>query len=316
MRAIRKLRGLRRRIRNRGRPIILMYHRVANVACDPWHLAVPPDRFADQIEALVQERQVVPLRWLASRLAEGRVPRKTAVVTFDDGYVDVLVNAKPILERHACPATVFLTTGAIGRGEEFWWDELSRIVLESPAVPSELQLELGLAYRWRLADASRAELHVALWRLLLPLDPAQRRDALDFLSDWAGVERRPHAESRALDADEVNRLSSPGFIDIGAHTVSHPSLPLLDPPTRRAELQDSRRVCAELTGTEIDAFAYPFGSFDDASTDDVRDAGFRIACTTERACVHERSDPLRLPRITVGDWDAAGLLRSVEGSAR
>jgi hypothetical protein len=33
---------------------------------------------------------------------------------------------KPVAD---IPATVFLTTGQIGSGEEFWWDELTRIVL-------------------------------------------------------------------------------------------------------------------------------------------------------------------------------------------
>jgi hypothetical protein len=33
------------------------------------------------------------------------------------------------VEAAGIPATVFLTTGQIGRGKEFWWDELARIVL-------------------------------------------------------------------------------------------------------------------------------------------------------------------------------------------
>jgi len=108
-----KLRRAARRLVERDRPVILMYHWVARLAHDPWHLAVSPDRFAEQIEALVQFRHVVPLPWLVAQLAQGRVPRNAAVVTFDDGYADVLGAARPVLERHSCPATVFLMTGAI-----------------------------------------------------------------------------------------------------------------------------------------------------------------------------------------------------------
>ena len=151
MRALRKLRRVARHFVERERPVILMYHRVARVAHDPWQLAISPDRFAEQIEALVQLRRVVPLRWLAAELAQGPCfPEKVAAVTFDDGYADVFAEARPILERYGCPATVFLVTGVIGKSFAFWWDELSRIILETPLLPTELEIEIaGRVHRWR-----------------------------------------------------------------------------------------------------------------------------------------------------------------------
>src|SRR5262245_44463727 len=116
----RMLSALARRLGPRGRPVILMYHRVARVPCDPWGLAVSPERFAEQIDVLVGRRRVIALGALAGALARGDAPRDAAAVTFDDGYADVLTEAVPVLERYGCPATVFLTTGAIGRDGEFW----------------------------------------------------------------------------------------------------------------------------------------------------------------------------------------------------
>lgn len=306
-----------------------MYHRVAKVECDPWELAVRPDLFAQQIEALTRERCVVPLRWLGARLSEGRPPRKAVVVTFDDGYSDVLTNAKPVLERFSCPATVFLTTGAIGSSEEFWWDELPRVILQTSVLPAELEIEVaGRMHRWRLVEsiedpdsepadeearATRQQLHLALWGLLKPLDADSRRRVLDKLSTWAAVDGDSFPASRALDAGEVRRLADRGFIDIGAHTVTHPSMPLLDPVRRREEVVDSRRDCEELTGSKIEAFAYPFGDLDDDSVSTVREAGFSIACSTKYAAITSRADLLRLPRFAVSNWDATELMRRFPG---
>jgi peptidoglycan/xylan/chitin deacetylase (PgdA/CDA1 family) len=204
---------------------------------------------------------------------------------------------------------VFLTTGAVESAHEFWWDELSRIVLESPTLPAQLELEVaGQAHRWRLDDLPRETLHLELWDLLRRLGTGARRDALAAVSTWAGAGSQHRSESRALDPTEVRRLIASGLVEIGAHTVTHPSLPLLDRLERRAEIDESRRACAELAGREVDAFAYPYGDLDDATVRDVRDAGFAIACSVEEAVVTNLSDPLRLPRVAVGNWNAADLL--------
>ena len=325
MRALRKLSRVARHFVERQWPLILMYHRVARVAHDPWQLAVWPDRFAEQIEALVQLRRVVPLRWLAAELARGRVPRKVAAVTFDDGYADVLAEAKPILERYGCPATVFLVTGVIGKSCAFWWDELSRIVLETPLLPTELEIEVaGRVHLWRSdgrlmgsANAgvgddparTREQLHDELWRLLRPLEPQPRGELLIRLSNWAGIEIEAKPAHRPLAAVEVRRLAEPGFIDIGAHTVTHPALPLLDKAKQRSEIEGSRAACEDLIGEPIHTFAYPFGDFDDATAARVRDSGFACACTTIPRRVSMQSDPMLLPRFTVGNWAGEDLAR-------
>jgi peptidoglycan/xylan/chitin deacetylase (PgdA/CDA1 family) len=305
--------------------VILMYHRVARVTSDPWQLAVWPDRFAEQIEALVQLRRVVPLGWLATELARGRVPSKVAVVTFDDGYADVLATARPILEYYSCPATVFLVTGVIGKTSAFWWDELSQIILETPLLPAELVIEIaGRAHRWQtdgrptgsakdgVGDSSavvRQHLHDELWQLLRPLDPAPRWDLLARLCTWAGTEIGANSVHRPLTEEEVRRLAEPGFIDIGAHTMTHPTLPLLDEADQRCEIEGSRAACEELIGEPIHTFAYPFGDFDDVTVTCVRGCGFACACTTVQARLSPRSDPMLLPRFAVRNWAGDDLAR-------
>ena len=321
----RSLETLAGRLGPGGRPIILMYHRVARVTRDPWGLAVSPERFAEQIEVLVQRRRVVPLSMLGEALARGQALRDTAALTFDDGYADVLTGATPVLEHYCAPATVFLTTGAIGRDGEFWWDELSRIVLESSAPLAELDVAIG-GQRYSLDDlvatggriagqlgvdharTTHERLHLALWWLLRPLGLPERRRALDALVAWAGS-ASPPATARALTVAEARALAGSPCIEIGAHAVSHPSLPLLDAEDKRREVRESKAWCETLTGAPIAAFAYPHGDVDAESAATVRDAGFAFACGTDPAAVTRRTDPMRLPRYGVGDWDATEFAR-------
>ena len=305
-----------------------MYHRVARLAHDPWHLAVSPDRFAEQIEALVQFRHVVPLRWLVAQLAQGRVPRNAAVVTFDDGYADVLGAARPVLERHSCPATVFLMTGAIGDDRGFWWDELSSLLFEPSSLPLELRIDIaGHPHGWRTGGklatdggrdgpiVVREQLHDELWRLLRPLDPESRSDLIIRLCAWVGAEVGTKSMHRPLSAEEVHRLAAPGFIDIGAHTVTHPQLSLLDGAGQLGEIEGSRRACEELVGRPIDTFAYPFGDFDDSAATSVHDCGFTCACAAQGGAVPRQIDPMRLPRFGVGNWRGDDLARRLTAHA-
>ncbi len=64
-------------------------------------------------------------------------------ITFDDGYVDVLATALPLLERFDLPATVFLATGWLGSSRRFWWHDLARVVLPARPLPELLELDLG-----------------------------------------------------------------------------------------------------------------------------------------------------------------------------
>lgn len=299
-------------------PILLMYHRINRIKCDPWALCVTPERFSEQLAVLKQERDVVPLSWLAGELNRGKVPDRTAILTFDDGYADALVNAKPLLQKHGCPATFFLATGPIGDRKGFWWDILARIILETAPLPDDLTLDIrGAAYSWRLVPAPRedaarpsgdvtaSELYFALWTLLKPLRPDERESMISLVAAWAGTHVDAQERDRILVPEEVRRLSEPGFIDIGAHTVTHPSLPSLNAAQQRREIEESRTVCEELTGSSIPGFAYPFGDFNDISRSAVSAAGFQFACTTAHEPILPSQDLLRLPRVFVGDWDAA-----------
>src|SRR5437773_7329055 len=131
--------------------IILLYHRVADVRPDPWSLCVTPQHFAEHLEVLRQQSRPMHLQQLVSRLRDGNLPRHAVAITFDDGYADNLLQAKPALERYDIPATVFVATGNIEQAHEFWWDELERLLLQPGTLPEELRLSIdGKTYRWEL----------------------------------------------------------------------------------------------------------------------------------------------------------------------
>src|SRR5215467_2524929 len=147
--------GIRRRMKRlHPKALILLYHRVAELATDPQLLAVSPERFARQMEYLSKHCTVIRLRDLAE--PNGFEADRCVAVTFDDGYADNFVTAAPILRRYQVPATVFVTSGYVGTEREFWWDELERVLLQPSTLPSRLHLEVnGWVYERAFHESSR-----------------------------------------------------------------------------------------------------------------------------------------------------------------
>lgn len=94
---------------------ILMYHSISAAPGD--RLAVHPDLFAAEVKYLVSQRfEIVSLQEACRLLSTHSVLRRKIVLTFDDGYLDFLTTAAPILKEQNLTATLFVATGACDEG--------------------------------------------------------------------------------------------------------------------------------------------------------------------------------------------------------
>ncbi len=297
---------------------ILMYHRVAEETHDPWDLCVSPRRFAEQMASLGKLAECVDLLELRRPELAPRSDKVRVALTFDDGYRDNLSHALPILERHRIPATVFIVSGAIGRGREFWWDALERCLLRPPRLPERLELDVaGLRGEWRLgatrgsdpgwrADGEapggpRERLFLELWNALVVLDTERQDAVLTALMAWASVDPESAPDRRPLTAAEVRELARHPLIRIGCHTNNHRSLSDLPVLEVEREIGEAQRALEAIAARPLRVFSYPYGRVDRAAEQVVRRAGFALACSSRPAPVTPLANRWRLPRLQVTD---------------
>src|SRR4051812_22380501 len=80
------LSGIRDRIAGaagtKSSAVILMYHRIARVAADPWRIGVEPDRFSDHLDVIHRHFRPLRLLDLVEALQRGSVPPRAVVLTF------------------------------------------------------------------------------------------------------------------------------------------------------------------------------------------------------------------------------------------
>ncbi len=210
-----------------GNPI-LAYHKVGprprGVRLKGLYLS--PKLFAAQLAEL----RSAGFRSGSLQDCSGPLKPRQIVLTFDDGYANVLRNAVHALAQTQFKATQFLPVNFLGKSNE--WD----VVLGEASEPI--------------------------------MDCAQVRD-------WLAAGH-----------------------DIGSHTLTHPSLTRLAPEQAREEIFASKKKLEDLFSRAIEHFCYPYGDWNLAVRDWVREAGYCTATTTEFGVNRPETSPFELKRIT------------------
>lgn len=288
-----------------------MYHRIAEVEVDPWDLAVSPQNFEEQLRIL-REFNVVPLCNLESVPTKKHFPNNSIAITFDDGYIDNYNHAKPLLETFDMPATFFITTESIERQEEFWWDALERICLQTPTLPDSLMLSRPEPISLKIEshghigiDAlSRSELYFKLCEIVLKIPSGIRDIFIEDLKAWSS-NNTDRASYLTMRRQELLNLDSNPLFNLGAHTVTHPFLANYSYDYQKKEIIESINFLEQLTKNPIKHFAYPHGGHNNSTLEILTQLGLKLAFTTNQGHFDRDSHPFTIPRLHVKNWDGS-----------
>ena len=302
--------------RYRGRGVVFMLHSV--VDDDAFHpeamLRCPAGRL-DFILRWLKSNGIalVSLDEAIDRLAEPR-SAQFAAFTFDDGYIDNLTHALPVMERHNAPFTVFVTTGMMTGEIDGWWFGLSQLIAtrDSIEIAGERFDCAGGAAKQRTFLAVESKIHGNY--ALLP--EVKRVIAANAINCTALALRE------GLSPEELRKLASHPLVTIGGHTTTHINLAQASAAQVEREMHDNRVFLEGIVQRPIEHFAYPFGNRDACGrreADIARSVGFRSAVTTRRGSLF--ADHLRhlheLPREPLTRMDTPSSLRcKVDGFYR
>lgn len=256
--------------------------------------------FRWQMELVGRYFNVLPLSEAVDRLYGGALPRRALCVSFDDGYADNCEVALPVAEALGVPLAFFIASGYLDGGR-MWNDtiiELFRGIDEPRAVLQRLGMEVDPT---TTGDRQRRASAEAVIEQLKHASPEQREERTAWLASRAETAL---PDDLMMTAEQVRVLAGRGM-DIGAHTVTHPILALLDTPSARREIASSKARLEEITGRPIELFAYPNGKagrdFSDRDADLLGELGFKAAVTTEPGVSSSATPRYGLRRFT--PWD-------------
>jgi peptidoglycan/xylan/chitin deacetylase (PgdA/CDA1 family) len=132
-------------------------------------------------------------------------------------------------------------------------------------------------------------------RLNLPASWFVVSSAMSGQSTWidAGAPRLP-----TLRAHQLRELAAIRM-EIGAHSRTHRRLAQIELAELDSETKHCKKEIEDALGTQITSFSYPYGSYNPAVVESVRQAGFERACTTDNGTVSSGAERLALPRLAV-----------------
>jgi peptidoglycan/xylan/chitin deacetylase (PgdA/CDA1 family) len=304
---------------NRSSALILMYHGVCAEdftllnGYDERH--IPVSVFRQQLKVLREcGYDFVTLSDLVGRMKCGRPVGRLAVLTFDDGFRNVVRHAYPVMKECGAKGCFFIVTNFVGHRTLLWTDivetwiraqapETLRVVINRSIVRYPLDTQTRI-------NTAMMDLKSRLRRL--PNDDRVRCMKESGMTDRKYIEQAPE-EFAPADWKELQALD-PSVLEIGSHTQNHPNCDTIRTPTElESEIAGSKLEIEKRIGRRIEHFCYPAGAFNPDTIEAVRNAGYVSAVTTIEGFTRPGADLFTLNRIS-GDSDLMRFKSVVSGS--
>lgn len=227
------------------------------------------------------------------------LPGYPVLVTFDDGFLDNVEVAAPILSRYGIRAAFYLTVGLIGSSEAPWYSRLRHGVLTTERKSWTSSLH---GREWDLSSpAARDAALLAAYDACAPMVKEAQREAVNTIQKELDVAPELPPRRMMMNWEEAKSLCRAGHV-VGSHTITHPNVAYIkDSGDLRSELGESKRIIEERLGEQVNHFSYPHPAltpqWDEKTVAATREAGYVSAVTMTKGPVRKGANPLALKRI-------------------
>lgn len=260
---------------------------------------ITAEHFEKQLKYFQQEFDIVPLRQLCAMKAQGAIPTKhTIALTFDDGFLNNVTVALPLLEKYQIPATFFICTAGITDPTYTHSADMIDLIRIYPQT-SFVKIGSETFLRQNHQLISRRDGKNAYYGvMMLPFRQWIRanNDLRDQLNETMLTE---NVELYQLMNDQsVSTLVKSDLVTIGSHSHHHVNLTMLTADEAGYQLHESKAIL-ESYGKKADTIAFPYGLYDDRTISVAKDAGYTYLIAGEH--VDGPSDAGVFPRIGVLD---------------
>ena len=242
-------------------PIILLYHQVSpenTKFIENYNINVKPNLFDEHMKILKNEYAPITFEEWNEAIKNDDDVSDRVLVTFDDGYKDVINYGAEILDKHNLDGIWFINGGMVNNDKVFWLSQL--MYLYDNNYLDNFLNEFNLDFPGLLKPINLNNLPVKdvdMWakdNYSKTLDESLNKYILGL--GWNEM-IEANRNSIYANSKELKTLSE-SFV-IGNHTLLHPNFRNLSIEDKIKESEESRNILENIIDKKINTFAFPFG---------------------------------------------------------
>jgi peptidoglycan/xylan/chitin deacetylase (PgdA/CDA1 family) len=256
--------------------------------------------FASQMELVASRFHPVTLEQIGAFVRDGApLPRRAVAVTFDDGFLDNVHCAAPILRRFGISAAFYLMVSQIDGMDAPWYSRIRNAFMKTR---HSTWRHAGQEMTWDLRDeAGRVAAMEVAFGICAPLTGNAQQEVLRKIECEVEVEGAQPPNRIMMTWAEARSLRKAGHI-VGSHTLTHPNVAhVSDDGEVRREVLESKRCMEERMQEPVTHFSYPHPAlhpqWSERTLRATREAGYTTAVTTTKGPNRVGQNPLLLKRI-------------------
>lgn len=291
----------------RNRTVALCYHSVyhetvTNLDYIPAAISHSSVQFREQMEYIARYCNPISIDEMLQCTENGApLPRRSVIVTFDDGYVNNLDIAVPILNATGVPGVFYVVSDSVDSDRLPWFCRTYRafnhtgLQIWKDSVSGE-SWSLQTEAHWRFARSLAN-------RRCASLTGEEQEKMVAQIERELGIPCNPGVSGIMMSGKQLRRVVDAGH-QIGSHTASHPNLAIIGKPELETELKQSREKLEEVMQREVVHFSYPnpvslYKNWNDRTSVAIREAGYKTAVVSDSGTIQDDSNRFALRRIPV-----------------
>lgn len=302
---------------------IVMYHYVRDLVNSryPEIMGLSVEEFYNQTAYLCKHYNVITTEELIHHIDNGsHLPPKSALLTFDDGYIDHYTNVFPILSNLGIQGSFYIPVKAITEHVVLDVNKIHFIL----AATSDKSLLIGdlekhiltytkeynlnsFSYYYRkLAVESRYDIKEVIFiKRLLQVELVEElrlKIVDDLFNKYVSIKENILAKELYMNTEQLSHMRKSGM-HIGSHGYNHYWWNNLNETELENEIDKSTNFLTEI-GVDMKNWTacYPYGSFDAQAVRMLNNKGCKMAITTQINIAEPNlSNRFILPRLDTND---------------
>ena len=258
----------------------ILYHGVVrnnSTFFSPSHIQIK--QFEKHLQYLKKHFEIISLPEAFYSYRNNIVPKKKSItVSFDDGYLNNLELALPLLEKYKIKTTFFVVGSCTENNSNklLWTDKIS--CFEHFFKKEKIEFNNNVFLNGKEINSKKS-----IKTFLKSLKANERDNIINELDNKYNLSSKiKQLDSeiwKMMNKEEIIKLASSDFVEIGSHGYDHYNLGIINLQDAIKDMKKSKIALEETINKPVNMIAYPDGSY----TIDVKKEALKIGFTDQLA---------------------------------